>query len=135
MTSTKNELTKLSTEDEQKKTVVKRLKTCLNESIKAIEVRQKHIKIADRSELGWAVVTAYEDDELASDSGDEKQIYKAEREAERLSKRKWLHRGLHSRVNQSPMGQHRHQISAPQRPLTNQGFVTRPACPRIVGPC
>ena len=39
-------------------------------------------------ELGWAVVAAYEDDKLASDSEDKKQIYKAEREAERLSKRK-----------------------------------------------
>ena len=35
-----------------------------------------------------AVVAAYEDDELVFDSEDEKQIYKAEREAERLSKQK-----------------------------------------------
>ena len=60
------------------------MKTCLDEGIKAIEVHQKHIKITDRSDLGWAVVAAYEDDELTSDSEDEKRIYKAER----LSKKK-----------------------------------------------
>ena len=52
MSVAKKELAKLPAEDEQEKAVVKRLKTCLDEGIKAIEVRQKHIKIADRLELG-----------------------------------------------------------------------------------
>ena len=46
----------------------------LKEGIKAIEVRQKHIKIANRAELGWVVVAAYEEYELASNSYDEKQL-------------------------------------------------------------
>ena len=82
--SAKKELVKLTPEGEQQTAIVKKLKTCLDKGIKAIEVHQKHIKITDRSDLGWAVVAAYEDDELASDSQDEKRIYKAER----LSKRK-----------------------------------------------
>lgn len=35
------------------------------------------------------MVTAYEDDELAHNSDDKKQLHKAEREMDRLSKRKW----------------------------------------------
>ena len=34
--------------------------------------RQKLIRIADRSEHGWITVNEYEDDELASNSNDEK---------------------------------------------------------------
>ena len=77
----RKELGKLNPTNEHEKDIVKKTAAPLKEGIKAIEVRQKHIKIADRSELGWAVVAAYEDDELASDSDDEKRIYRAEREA------------------------------------------------------
>ena len=45
--------------------------------------RQKRIRIADRSEFGWTTVELYEHDELASDSGDEKKLEKAEKEAEK----------------------------------------------------
>ena len=45
--------------------------------------RQKMIKLADRSELGWSVVEEYEADELADNSEDEKKIARAEKEAER----------------------------------------------------
>ena len=48
-----------------------------------IAERQKLIKIADRSELGWAVVSEYTADELADDSDDEKRMLKAEKAAER----------------------------------------------------
>ena len=50
--------------------------------------RQKLIKIADRSELGWAVVSEYTADELADDSDDEKRMEKAEKAAERKAARK-----------------------------------------------
>ena len=54
-----------------------------------IAERQKLIRIADRSELGWSVVTEYTADELAEDSDDEKRLEKAERSAERkVAKRK-----------------------------------------------
>eukprot|EP00731_Ephydatia_muelleri_P012119 Em0006g1013a len=44
--------------------------------------RQKMIKLANRSELGWSVVEEYEADVLADNSEDEK-ITRAEKEAER----------------------------------------------------
>ena len=65
------------------------LKSQLKEGMRAIACRQKRIKVADRSEYGWAVVKAYDNDELASNSEDEKQLFKAEKTVEReVSKRK-----------------------------------------------
>ena len=86
-TATK-ELGRLNPTAEHDKAIVKKTGELLKEGMKAIEVRQKCIKIIDWSELRWAVVAAYEDDELASDSDDKKRIYRAEREAERVAKRK-----------------------------------------------
>lgn len=72
--TTRKELGKLDTTEEQDKAVVKKVSDHLCKGIKAIEVRQKHIKIADQFELGWAVITAYEENKLALDS-DTKCIY------------------------------------------------------------
>ena len=52
----RKELGKMNPTGEHEKAVVKKTGDLLKEGMKAIEVRQKHIKIADRSELGWAVV-------------------------------------------------------------------------------
>ena len=49
---------------------------------------QKHIKIADRSEYGWATVAEYEEDELADNSDDEKRLFRAEGSAGRKQKQK-----------------------------------------------
>ena len=54
----------------------------------AVACRQNHIKIVDRSDLGWQVVAAYESNDLASDSDDKKRLFRAEKEAKRRSKRK-----------------------------------------------
>ena len=48
--------------------------------------RQKLIKMADASELGWRVVSEYVSNPLATDSDDEKRIYKAEARASRKLK-------------------------------------------------
>ena len=40
--------------------------------------RQKAIRIADRSEYGWATVEEYEEDELAANSNDGKRLFRAE---------------------------------------------------------
>ena len=44
------------------------------------------IKIADRSEYGWATVDEYIEDELASDSDNEKRLFRAENRARRRVK-------------------------------------------------
>ena len=48
--------------------------------------RQKLIRMADRSEHGWATVKEHLEDELADDSDDEKRIQKAEFRAGRKLK-------------------------------------------------
>ena len=58
----------------------------LEQAAEMLVRRMRLIRIADRSEYGWAVVAEYETDELALDSDDEKKISRAEKEAER----KWL---------------------------------------------
>jgi hypothetical protein len=58
----------------------------LQKAVEMLERRMRLIKMADRSEYGWAVVAEYEADELAVDSDDEKRICRAEKEAEK----KWL---------------------------------------------
>ena len=59
----------------------------LKEVIKDHEKRLKHIKIADRSAAGWKTVHEYLSDDLASSSGDEKRIRKAEERALAKAKR------------------------------------------------
>ena len=58
---------------------LEKAKEDLQEGIKLLTRRQKLIKFADRSEAGWAAVEEYEDDELASNSEDERKMDKAER--------------------------------------------------------
>ena len=58
----------------------------ITEGKKLINARQKLIKIADRSECGWATVEEYMADELASDSDDEKRLFRAENRAKRKLK-------------------------------------------------
>ena len=51
-----------------------------------ITKRQRLIKIANKNKDGWLVVQAYESDDLASDSEDEKKICKAKATAEKKRK-------------------------------------------------
>ncbi len=54
----------------------------LEQVIKDINYRNKLIKLADKSDLGWKVVEEYEKDDLAENSGDEKRIKKSFKDAE-----------------------------------------------------
>ena len=63
---------------------VHRAKDALLRGRKLLAERQKLIKIADRSDLGWAVVSEY----TADDSDDEKRLEKAEKAAERKAGRR-----------------------------------------------
>ena len=65
---------------------VEKAKTLLEEGMKLVRERQKLIRMADRSEHGWATVEEYLEDELADDSDDEKRIQKAEFRAGRKLK-------------------------------------------------
>ena len=49
-------------------------KTLLEEGGGLIVERQKHIKIANHSENGWATVEEYVEHELADNSDDEKRL-------------------------------------------------------------
>lgn len=65
---------------------IAKAKEKLAEGMDIINHRQKIIKIADSSELGWRVVQEYEANPLADDSDDEKKLFKAETRAERKMK-------------------------------------------------
>ena len=74
---------------EEQQLTIKKAVAELDKGAKAIATRQNHIRIADRSELGWSVVTAYESGKLVDNSDDVKRLFKAEQEAERrLQERK-----------------------------------------------
>ena len=83
----KKELGKLEPRTEEENNIVARSKAHLDEGMKEIAIRQKHIRIADRSDLGWAVVEAYMDNELVLGSVNERKLYKANREAQQTEER------------------------------------------------
>ena len=60
----------------------------IEQGISHVKDRMKLIKLADRSEFGWKTAIEYEQDDLASDSDNEKRIQKSERAAERKLKLK-----------------------------------------------
>ena len=64
---------------------IKKAEKHLDQGLKALDKRQKHIRVADHSEFGWATVEFYESHPLASDADDEKWLEKAEKEAERAA--------------------------------------------------
>ena len=55
----------------------------LEEGKKLFSERQKLIKLADRSECGWATVSAYVTDDLADTPEDDRRISKAEKSAKK----------------------------------------------------
>ena len=76
----KRQLDLIPNPDEASKQALKRAVSDLNQGKEASCVRQKYIRIADRSH--WGVVVEYEADELASDSDDEKRLFRASKEQE-----------------------------------------------------
>lgn len=60
----------------------------LQEGEKLINVRQKNVLIADKSEHGWATVAKYEEDKLADNSDDKKRLFRPEVKAGRKLKPK-----------------------------------------------
>ena len=68
MNKAQGEAAKIHPPAEKERRSLEVLKAQLQEGIQAIACQQKRIKVADRSDYGWAVVKAYDNDELASDS-------------------------------------------------------------------
>ena len=58
----------------------------ISEGIGIVEERQKMIKMADPSNLGWQVVQEYEINPIADDSEDEKRMNRSLSKTERKSK-------------------------------------------------
>ena len=136
--SAKRELMKLTTPDPRDQTIVRKATLQLDDDLKAIACQQKHIKIADCSELGWQVVAAYEIDELALDSKDEKRLFKAEKEAEIRSKRKrsaatWPRRRA-SFAGPSTTAP-RHGAKGEPSGSATEAARQQSARPRVLGPC
>ncbi|XP_053398087.1 uncharacterized protein LOC123550494 [Mercenaria mercenaria] len=65
---------------------IEKAKESLIEAKDIVKRRQKLIQLADSSSLGWRVVAEYETNPIASDSEDEKRIFKAEARATRKVK-------------------------------------------------
>ena len=65
-----------------------KVKAALDSGTEVVSKRIKVIKMADKSEFGWSTVNEYLSDELASNSDDEKRMYRAERRAERKTSKR-----------------------------------------------
>ena len=63
-----------------------KVKAALDSGTEVVSKRIKVIKMADKSDFGWSTVNEYLSDELASNSDDEKRMYRAERRAKRKTK-------------------------------------------------
>ena len=99
--------------------------------------RQKLIKIADRSELGWAVVHEYTADELAANSDDEKRMEKAaERKAARKRKAVPAGKSRAKRSTSTPFQPHPSPTAQFQLPLVKpHASVHHQSTPKLPGPC
>ena len=60
ISAAKEELKKIKLGNDKDKELLQKASNSLDESIKAIEKRQKHIKVADSSEFGWTTVQHYD---------------------------------------------------------------------------
>ena len=82
--NTLNELKKiLRTSNKTIDKIMDNIQEELEKGRKELADHQKNIKMADRSKYSWGMVEAYERDELADDSVDEKRMEKAKKEAEK----------------------------------------------------
>ena len=68
------------------------LQDTLEAILAKLDQREKLIRLADRSDLGWAVAKRYQEDPIALDSDDEKRIRRAEKAAEKVKKEAELKR-------------------------------------------
>ena len=141
-------LTEASAAIRQMPAAVERAKTAIQEGMDLLNKRKKLIKIADRSDHGWATVEENVEDELAEDSDDEKCLFRLEArvgrkakaaQAAKLKKR----RSMASRKPQSSSmpasiaSLNSQQLAQPQawpQPATGQNAYSTVAS-QSLGPC
>ena len=87
ISSAQADLTKIKPLNPSERTALKEAQAKFDKGRKALATRQKHIKIADRSDNGWNTVSHYQEDHLASNTEDEKEIEWAENRAEKEAKK------------------------------------------------
>ena len=85
ISAAKEELKKIKPGSDKDKKLLQKASNSLDEGIKAIKKRQKHVKVADSLEFGWTTVQHYDCNLLAESAEDEKCLEKAEKDAERES--------------------------------------------------
>ena len=106
-------------------------KKAIEEGISLTEKCIKVIKLAVRSKFGWSTVSGYLPDKLASNSEDEKRIFRSERRAERRSKQAASRRRIETRDAKSSSN---FAPSLSARFASTSGLQSRNPSSRI-GPC
>ena len=82
-----------SSMNEEVKKTIEAVREELKEGQQEVADHQKCICLPHRSEYGWAMVEAYDNDELAEDPADEKKLADVEKEAARKVTKKWKAKG------------------------------------------
>ena len=108
---------------------IDKAKDALKEGMDLVLHRIKLIRIADKSEFGWETVNQYEADELASDSEDDKRIYRPERRAEKKQKDRKKKRSVPSRSLAASTS------SSATFPITSYTSSRVPVVRSSLGPC
>jgi len=146
----KSELTRAKMTDPLAKDAIRKAELSLDEGAKSLAIRQKHIKIADCSDLSWATVRHYMADPLADGPDDEKEIARLEKQAQKDLERAQAEKGSYRRggggggkqrwmrqvdFRYDPYGDHgkRERYTPPVMvppPVPQRNFR-----PRVLGPC
>ena len=105
---------------------IERDKETLKNGKRIVSKRLKHIRIADREELGWQVVRFYESDDLADYSEDEKDLDRARREAKADAKLREIKRNqtVGNQIGNSPT-LHMHQVHPGEGTLLSATTATK----------
>ena len=121
-------LSRMKPADEREDATVKAAMEELSQGAKVLAARQKLIRIADRSDLGWQVVEAYESDELASGDEDAKRLEKAEKVAEQKAKKRRKKLALRSSRNRTgSRGSQSSRELGPHQAVDSRNFAPGPA--------
>ena len=132
-------LEKLETaKDAVNSNTIAKAKSAIEEGIALVTKRMKIIKIADKSEYSWATVQEYLTDELASNSDDEKGLFRSEKRAERKLKESKKKRVRRSDRGFQPYPSSDRHDSADWRAHFGRGsvsFVRGQPVSRQISPC